>query len=161
MKSLVLLLLLCMSVCSVYAQQISVRELLSFSTKDVEEVNDYLLARGWSFNGVGKTATARTPMGDWRFKKAGYPDGAIASISISQNSDGRIQVLYSVVSKPYFDVVKKQLLTLSATKQYSWTDGDCLRTRYIGYLDKVFLCNTQLCKFSDSNFVFYGITVSY
>ena len=136
-----------------YAQQLSVKELLLFCGQDSQTTNDYLVTKGWTFNGVGKgvkTAASRLEAnGSWKFKKSGYPDGIAANIQISQHSNGKREVIYITASKRYYDIAKQELFNFNAEKIYSWTEDDCLRSKYKALKNGVFVCNIGICKWTD------------
>jgi len=78
MKKLVALLLtleistiLC---CTSVAQQLTLPQLVKLSRLEPEEINDYLLSRGWKFEGVPSyKLNDATPIAEWRFKSTKYP----------------------------------------------------------------------------------------
>lgn len=128
-----------------------------FCNQDSQTTNDYLVAKGWIFDGVGKAHPTLQAAGHWKFKKPGnYPDGVAASILVSDKRNGKRQALYFTVVKPYHDALKKQIIA-ACTKISSSSDDNCLNSQYSA---ATFGCRIGVCKWSDSPFIAYTVTIS-
>jgi len=145
------------------AQQLSLSQLVQLSRLDTDEINDYLVARNWAFDGVVKASDNydKTQLGTWIFKSTGSSSylGAAARVFLSRTSGGSINILYIVTDKKYFDSIKSKLLISTCTKLFSEPSTECVGARYFCSDYGQFMCVARTCKYR-SHRVSYTITVS-
>jgi len=115
------------------AQGFSLDQLISLQKKDVIELNDYLLSKGWSFSNSTDEKADQYGVSTWAYKKNEYSDGkAQAWLSLWFANDNENRLVYAISSKANYQIIKKSIISYGMKKINSEIGHNIITTDYQG-----------------------------
>ena len=147
------------SILGAQSQQLNLKKLVELKNRNDEEINSFLTAKGWSFDGTYKTAHNNlTGGGRWIYKNKNFPMGSIASFTVAtDNTSGKRQILYMTFVKASYDIVRGDI-EHSMIKVYTNSAADCIEALYSDPLFD-YSCRTGICKYKELAKPLYRITI--
>ncbi|GAB2774063.1 hypothetical protein HNQ93_001003 [Hymenobacter luteus] len=129
------------------AQYISLNELISFRSKDFEELNTILLQKGWRFTEASKETDEEYAVVSWGYRVNSYTTAASAFINLRSAEGYLPSISYQTVDKQYYLLYKKQINAYHMRKIDTVIDDDGqVITRYEGqsYIVKISVGTDEL-----------------
>jgi len=135
------------------AQGLTLDQLISFQKKDISEVNDILISKGWSFSNSKKETTVEDGFTRWSYDKI-LGQGAQAWITkfFAENTSSRIG--YQFVSKQDYLALKKSIISYGMKKLDSKVGDNYIMTYYVGKNYAVRIINVIKESDTDSYYIF-------
>ena|SRR5690606_10282276 len=111
MKKIILLFIITLTHSSLFAQNLSLSQLIELTEKDMGEAEEYLTTKGWEFSDAGKESDSRKYM-TFAYNKSSYSSGAESFLSIL-----------------YDDILNKGVVSIQVHTQEKYNE-------YLNYLKK-------------------------
>lgn len=133
MKKLILLIGLFFYCLNSRSQNLTINELSALcNKKNIEEVNAYLLKKGWKFHESSLGAEAQYKYTSWSFNKIVNQNKAFAWISLYSYEEIPNKVQYSFCDRFYYDTIKRSLVTSGLKKIKSYFEVNDSVLKYAG-----------------------------
>lgn len=113
-------------------QSLSLDKLINIQKKEVEEVNDFLINKGWEFNSSNSSEDEFMRRVGWAFGKNSYNDNAIAWLSIMYLDKTANIVRYLTWNKNVYSSIKLKALEYKMNVINSNVKSNSIRTDYGG-----------------------------
>lgn len=115
------------------AQGFSFDQLISLQKKDVIELNDYLLSKGWSFSNSTDETADQYGVSTWAYEKNQFSDGkAQAWLSLWFANNNKNRLVYTISSKANYQIIKKSIISYGMKKINSEIGNNIITTDYQG-----------------------------
>lgn len=118
------------------AQQLSLDQLTSLSGQDVDQINEYLASRGWTFDDAQQEDEEGIAHASWAYQKtSSYFDSnsARAQAWLQINNPGPDQLLfYQTSNKLYYDALRAKITAYKMERLGSGVVKGGIRTTYAG-----------------------------
>jgi len=115
------------------AQGLTLDQLISFQKKDVSEINDILISKGWSFSNSTEETTDNYGVTKWSYEKNKWEEGkAQAWLTQSFGQDLPSRIVYQISSKPVYLAIKQSMILYRMRKVNSKVGDNKIITDYQG-----------------------------
>lgn len=156
-KNLLIVTALSFSFSTAQAQSLSLDELISLRSKDVDGVNNFLSARGWTFSDAAEETDNQYSRSTWAFGKQYYSGRAKAFVTLMSADGYYNKITYKTSVKSHFDLLKSRILAYKMLKTSSSVNDGSISTTYVG---KSYIVESWVSTDSESSIPVYGIKIS-
>lgn len=118
---------------TIHAQNLSLDQLVSLQSKDLEYINEYLVSRGWQFD--SSEAETEEDMGRaiWAYGKSDFePEKATAWFNLIYSPGYESTILYQTHNKSQYTLIKNRIAALGMKLFRSQIVEDGLISVYLG-----------------------------
>ena len=139
------------------AQGLTLDQLISFQKKDVSEINDILIGKGWSFSNSTEETTDNYGVTKWSYDKNKWEEGkAQAWLTQSFGQDLPSRIVYQISSKPVYLAIKQSIISYKMRKVNSKVGDNKIITDYQG---KNYTVRIESINNESNDISYYTITI--